>query len=315
MDQARESKLVPISPPSVAPEASQGQAAIGLRAVCEPAELGDSITAVCEKLRRARNRPLLTLICEFIDDDFVQEFCKLRIKLSELAKADKPAGGIDILLSSPGGDLDSCFTLARLLGRWLTSWEALVPYYATSGATLICLGSANLVMSEQARLGPLDPQERFFGMERSSAFQAFWALRRLRDFALESVESGVDFLVERKVPPELALKIASELSVQFVGPIVAKIDPADIGVFSMNGAMAIDYCTRIGSPSDPAKRTQRKVDPAELIRCPGHEFAIDLEAARRLNFVVSEAAAELEELFDQLRPLLGKVDRYVGLIP
>lgn len=101
MDQARESKLVPISPQSVAPEAGPGQASIGLLALCEPAELGDSITVVCDKVRRARNRSLLTLICEFIDDDFVHEFCKLRIKLSELAKADKSAGGIDILLSSP----------------------------------------------------------------------------------------------------------------------------------------------------------------------------------------------------------------------
>jgi hypothetical protein len=34
-----------------------------------------------------------------------------------------------------------------------------------------------------------------------------------------------------------------------------------------------------------------------------------------LNFVVSEAPPELEDLFDELRPLLAKVNQYVGVIP
>ncbi len=314
MEQTRETKVVQIAAASSAALEEHGEAAVALLAACDPPELSGSVTALCEKVRRARNRPLLVLMAQCIDEEFVQEVNKLRTKISEASKADKSKGGIDILLSSPGGELDSCFTLARLLGRWVETWEALVPYHATSGATVICLGSSNIVMSGQARLGPLDPQERFFGMERSAPFEAFWALHALRDFMLGSVESAVDFLVERKVPPEAALEVASRLSARFVEPIVSRINPGDIGIFSINGAMAVDYCRRISTPSDATKRTQRNVDPEELIRCPGHEFAIDFEAARRLNFAVSDAAPELEELFDELRPLLEEVDQYIALI-
>jgi len=64
---------------------------------------------------------------------------------------------IDVLINSPDGELNSCFTLARLLSRWLRSWEALVPAYATGGATLICLGAAKIVMSDRAHLGLMEP--------------------------------------------------------------------------------------------------------------------------------------------------------------
>lgn len=282
-------------------------------AFCEPAYLSASIAAAGEKIRRARNRPLLILATCLIDDDFVEQVWARRKQIHAVATAGSEA---DILISSLGGELNSCFTLARLLGAWLKSWQALVPHYATSGATLLCLGAASIVMSQRGQLGPLDPHERFFGSTRSSPLEAIQALRELRDFSLESIENMAEFLLEQKVPPELAFAAASETALRFVEPIIAKIEPGDIAIFSLNSTMALDYCRRVAAPSDPARKTQREVDPTGLVKfSPGHELVIDVEAARRLNFAVSEAPPELEDLFDEVRPLLEKVHQYVGLIP
>lgn len=310
-----DTKIVKISGPDGAPE--QGEAkceAPPLQAAfCDPSYLADSVAAVGEKIRKARNQPLVILATCLIDDEFVEQVWQRRKIISALSGA---GGEPDILISSPGGELNSCFNLARLLGLWLKSWQALVPYYATSGATLLCLGASNIVMSQRGQLGPLDPHERFFGATRRSPLEALQALRELREFSLESIENIAEFMLEAKVPPELAFAAAGETALRFIEPIIAKIEPGDIATFSLNCMMALEYCHRISVPSDPARKSQREVDPTGLVKfSPGHELVIDLETARSLNFTASEASPELEDLFDEFRPLLGKIHQYVGIIP
>ncbi len=306
-----ENKVVGIGahPPAPVPEPTEAVET----ATCEPAELREPISAVCEKISRLRNRALLVLATSMIDSDLVERLCRFRKKLQ--AAASRKEGAVDVLLNSPGGELNSCFLIAQLLGRWLgCSWEALVPSYASSGATLICLGSSSIVMSERAQLGPLDPQQRLFDADRSSPFEAFRGMQELFNFALNCFENGVEFMVERKVSPEKALEAAGDLAIRMVEPIIAKIEPCDIGILAIDSAMAIDYCARIARPADPARRTQREVDPAALVRgLPGHEYAIDADAARALNFHVCDATPELEDLFDELRPLLTSASCYIGL--
>jgi hypothetical protein len=280
---------------------------------CEPTELSDPVTEVCKQIRKLRGRPLLTLLTDFIDDDLVDDLWNWRKELRQAGFSKTIE--IDVLINSPGGELNSCFALARLLSRWLRSWEALVPAYATSGATLICLGAAKIVMSDRAYLGLMGPLQAFFDTERASAFEALQTLRQLRDFAFESIQAGVEFLVSRKVPPHVALETASAISKVLVEPIAARVDPVDLGTFSADSAMAFDYCTRIAKPDDPGRRTQRDVDLYALTRAlVGHEFVIDIDAAKAMKFEVTEAGAELEDLFDELRPLLAKISKYVGFV-
>jgi hypothetical protein len=279
---------------------------------CEPVDLSDPITSVCARLRKFRGRPLLTVSADFIDEDLVDDLWNWRKELRQACLSK--TGGVDVLINSPGGELNSCFTVARLLSRWLRAWEALVPAYATSGATLVCLGAMKIVMSERAHLGLMGPLQAFFDTERASAFEALQTVRQLRDLALESIQAGVEFLVNRKVPPHIALETATVLSKVLIEPIAGRVDPSDLGRFSADSAMALDYCTRIAKPDDPGRRTQRNVDLYTLTRAQaGHEFLIDVDAAKALKFEAVEADAELEDLFDELRPLLAKASKYLGL--
>ncbi len=310
-----DTKIIKISGQETGLDQGQAQREEPARPVafCDPPYLAGSIAAVGRKIREARDKPLIILAACLIDDEYVEQVWQ-RKKLIR-AVSDRGAEA-DILISSPGGELNSCFTLARLLGLWFKSWQALVPHYATSGATLLCLGASNIVMSQRGQLGPLDPHERFFDSTRRSPLEALQALRELREFSLDSIENIAEFMLEAKVPPELAFAAASEMASRIIEPIVAKIEPGDIATFSLNCTMALEYCRRIAAPSDPARKTQREVDPTGLVKfSPGHELVIDLESAKRLNFVVSEAAPEIEDLFDEFRPLAGKIHQYVGITP
>ncbi|WP_160298571.1 SDH family Clp fold serine proteinase [Williamsia herbipolensis] len=67
---------------------------------------------------------------------------------------------IDLLLNSPGGDIDTAEKLTTLVRKKAGAGtiRVIVPDYAKSAATLIALGADQVVMSDTSELGPIDPQ-------------------------------------------------------------------------------------------------------------------------------------------------------------
>ena len=65
---------------------------------------------------------------------------------------------IDIVLHTPGGLVLAATQIARAINRRQAKVTALVPHYAMSGGTLIALAADEIVMSDHAVLGPVDPQ-------------------------------------------------------------------------------------------------------------------------------------------------------------
>jgi hypothetical protein len=73
----------------------------------------------------------------------------------------EPGDPIDLLLHTPGGDVDAAEKLIGLV-RSAVGEEGLlriiVPDYAKSAGTLMALGANSIVMSDSSELGPIDPQ-------------------------------------------------------------------------------------------------------------------------------------------------------------
>jgi ClpP class serine protease len=70
-----------------------------------------------------------------------------------------PTGSnIDLLLHSPGGDIDAAEKLVGLIRRRAGRIRVIVPDFAKSAATLIALGADEIVMSDTSELGAIDPQ-------------------------------------------------------------------------------------------------------------------------------------------------------------
>lgn len=285
---------------------------------CNPSSAQHNIQDILQKIKKERNRPLFALCgTGSIGFSTVDQVYSWKKEIKEVTKEAE----LDIIIDSPGGNLSACYTIARILCRWCNRWEALVPDVAASGATLICLGSSNIIMSEVAQLSPLDPQVvskrtgKFFEDERQSPLEAFQATKYMRDFALTALDLFMDFLADRKVNPRLALDTSCRLAVDLAKPILGKIEPYDLGAFALDSKVAIEYCKRIGSPINEEKRTQRNVDPTALVeKYPAHEFVIDMEEAKALNFVVSDPEPAIDQLFTDLRPHLMKPKRFLGLI-
>ena len=65
---------------------------------------------------------------------------------------------LDIILHTEGGDALAALQIARAVKAHPARKTVFVPYFAMSGGTLIALAADEIVMSDHAVLGPIDPQ-------------------------------------------------------------------------------------------------------------------------------------------------------------
>ena len=77
------------------------------------------------------------------------------LRAIQLTDDDVP---IDMILHTPGGLVLASLQIARALKKHKGKVTVFVPHYAMSGGTLIALSADEIVMSENAVLGPVDPQ-------------------------------------------------------------------------------------------------------------------------------------------------------------
>jgi len=73
-------------------------------------------------------------------------------------KLTDPKVPIDLILHTPGGLVLAAEQIACALQRREARVTVFVPHYAMSGGTLIALAADEIVMDENAVLGPVDPQ-------------------------------------------------------------------------------------------------------------------------------------------------------------
>jgi ClpP class serine protease len=133
-----------------------------------------------------------------------------------------PAVPIDIVLHTPGGLVLAALQIARAIHKHKGKVTAFVPHYAMSGGTLIALAASEVVMSEYAVLGPVDPQ-----LGQRPAASIIKAVRekpveRIDDEtliqadqaekALSQVHHSVRELLSNKAPAEKAEELAKLLS-------------------------------------------------------------------------------------------------------
>jgi ClpP class serine protease len=116
------------------------------------------------RIQQARGTRVITLVhrqetmsllgfplLRYIDVDDSEQV----IRAIHLAGDEVP---LDLVLHTPGGLALASVQIAHALAHHTGKVTVFVPHYAMSGGTLIALAADEIVMSEHAALGPLDPQ-------------------------------------------------------------------------------------------------------------------------------------------------------------
>lgn len=141
------------------------------------------------------------------------------IRAIHLTDDDVP---IDLVLHTPGGLVLPSTQIARALKKHQGKVTVFVPHYAMSGGTLIALAADEIVMSEHAVLGPVDPQIGQFpaaSLLRAVAKKpvaevddSTLILADQAEKAITEVRSSVLELLEKRFPPEKAEELARLLT-------------------------------------------------------------------------------------------------------
>jgi len=86
-----------------------------------------------------------------LGEEDIQPFGDLLARLS-------PKQNVDLLLQSPGGDIDAAEKIVYMCREIAGEFRVIVPEYAKSAATLIALASDEVIMGIASELGPIDAQ-------------------------------------------------------------------------------------------------------------------------------------------------------------
>jgi ClpP class serine protease len=129
---------------------------------------------------------------------------------------------IDLVLHTPGGLVLASLQIARALSKHPGKVTVFVPHYAMSGGTLIALAADEIVMSEHAVLGPVDPQ---LGQFPAASLLRAVARKPVADLedrtliladqaekAIAEVRNSIQELLDKKFAPQKSVELARLLS-------------------------------------------------------------------------------------------------------
>ncbi len=143
-------------------------------------------------------------------------------KVLTAIRTTPPEQPIDMILHTPGGLAIAALQIARALRAHPGRVTVFIPHFAMSGGTLVALGADEIVMSEHAMLGPIDPQIN--GMPAASIIKVATEkpLSEIDDQtlifadlghkAIEQLKRQATELLRAPMAPEMAVALADKLT-------------------------------------------------------------------------------------------------------
>jgi len=267
----------------------------------------------------------------FSDVVFPMAAKEVRKAVIEYKKENTDIKEIDVFINSPGGLADDAYRIIRTFRNNFETVNIIVPLWAKSAATLLCLGGSKIIMDEYGEFGLLDAQlakvrDDSPEIERESALNDEHSLRRIETRFKEMFETIFIRLYEHKkinIPKaELSQQLFRNLS-KFYEPLLKQIDPYKLGdkrrKLDIGGHYAGRILIQFGAANDPVEI--RKLVDFLVDGCPDHGYVIDYDLISSFlsNVLTGEefgGAEYVTYLSDLSLLLMSDIDdEYVGFIP
>lgn len=161
----------------------------------QPKILPEDFVASIHRLESALNKNILLFVhltgpsgINYIHPGIWVNFVRGKAKLFSQHTA--------LLVDSGGGIAEIAYRISRLLQRQCRGFTAIIPRVAKSAATLMVLGANDIIMGDDAELGPLDAQYLDFDIEEAvvSALDTVQAVERLEENASQVAVNMLEYL-------------------------------------------------------------------------------------------------------------------------
>ncbi|MFH2062878.1 MAG: hypothetical protein ABIJ46_01865 [bacterium] len=255
-----------------------------------------------QELSEGLGQPVVLLNLETVDK---KNCLDLRDQLS-----GKSIENLTVVVQTGGGDIDSAFLISKLLRNHANKMQVLVPLFAKSAGTLICLSGDKILLTEMSELGPLDTQifEQKDGGNPgyTSALNGFKALEQVQQHTIETLDIAAKLILARsQMKIAEAISLANEFAGQTSGTLYGRLDPIKIGEYARAleigeryGIMILTrYC---GWPQEKAQNVVRHL----VKQYPHHGFVIDHDELKMLGINAEYIAKELISVTNEIGTLL-----------
>ena len=193
---------------------------------------------------------------------------KIVRKLNNLAK-------LDLVLESPGGDIDAACALVKRLRKYCKKFSVIVPCFCKSAATFVAVSADEQVLCKAAELGVVDPQVK-------EPITGEWV-------PAHSIKEAIGFIEETK-DPLVKLSLAD------------KLPPLLMGAFRdvVNGTKQYmeEAFEKLGAKKEEAIDTF-------TTRFLSHGYPIDREMCKEVGLPVVFPENDLEEKICELYEIYG----------
>lgn len=264
----------------------------------------EKIIDLAKKIMDARKNPILLLNLNGIEKP---EMLKIHDLLFE-----KKFNSIDIILQTPGGDINAAFLITKILRKTAKKVNIIVPLYAKSAGTLICLGADQILLTDLSELCPLDTQilEQQDGgqCDYASALNGFKALEQVQMHSIETLDLATKLILSRSgMMITEAIRLASDFSGKTSGKLYAKLNPHKIGEYARALEIGEQYGIILlerymGWDKKKAENTVKIL----VKQYPSHGFVIDCEELVSLGLPAVKIDGGLSKDILRLRKKLLK---------
>jgi hypothetical protein len=263
------------------------------------AETGQEIRELAARLRTHRQHPCLIFVSRSIQHSDVLAVRK--------ALGDEAGDHLDLIVSSPGGDIEAAYLVVRELRRRFKKLVVFIPFRAKSAATLLCLAADELIMGSLGELGPLDQQydekQQADSPVSTSRLLLFKAFEQLRYGATEMYDTLVARISNKSGMRVFdACSKAAELTSALYGPIYGQIDPARLAESARGLEIAAEYAERLLKRYRAAFWAEQgsKILDRLIHGYPTHGFIIDQEEVQDLGIPTKIPDDQEAALLDRL---------------
>ena len=232
----------------------------------------------------------------------------LILKIKKLPQKHK---NIILILTTFGGSADDAYRMVRYIKKNYEHFILFVFGSCKSAGTLIALGADEIVMSDFGELGPLDVQinkaDEFRFTSGLTLIQSLTSLQQ-RAFMMFK-DYFITLKTELPITTKTASEISTDLTIGFLAPILAQVDPLKLGEQERALNIALEYGKRICQNTETVERL--------VLGYVSHGFAIDAQEASEILQNVREIEGDeisLEELIGPSTRMQSESPRILSLL-
>ncbi len=167
-------------------------------------------------IHRQESRTILGIpVARYIDIDDSEQI----LRAIRLTPRDMP---IDLILHTPGGLVLATEQIANALKNHPARVTVMIPHYAMSGGTLLALAADEILMDENAVVGPVDPQVGEYPAasilkviaekDKNELEDKTLILADLARKAIAQIQEFIVGLIQDRMPPEKAKELITSLT-------------------------------------------------------------------------------------------------------